>query len=113
MTILDEFDAQVRQAEQLLPAWFIPRMMCDEWSFGLLLTSGVVLAITHISAVRQGVNGTVWLDVDMAPSTDRLLPISSALQDDLPIRIVGAPTTRLAASVNAAHVIWAFELADT
>jgi hypothetical protein len=35
----------VEAAEKLLPAWFVPRMMTDEWVFGLLLVTGQVLAI--------------------------------------------------------------------
>jgi hypothetical protein len=33
-------DNEVRQAKKLLPAWFVPRMMEDEWVFGLLLVTG-------------------------------------------------------------------------
>ena len=92
----------------LLPSWFVPRMATDQWCFGLLLPGGVVMVITHISNVTQAADGSIWLDVEMDEGdfwVDRvrnqgLTPLLS-------------PTSRTTASVNAAQVIAAFEMADT
>jgi hypothetical protein len=56
-------DPVISKAAALLPAWFVPRMMSDEWSFGLLLNNGFVLAVSHIKAVRQAADGSIRLDV--------------------------------------------------
>ncbi len=99
---MDEID----EVQRILPAWFVGRMMDDEWSFGLLLSCGVVLAISNIRRMHQAADGTVWLDVWML---DRL----PTWAENLPMKTIVAPTERLIASINAAHVVWAFELADT
>jgi DNA-binding XRE family transcriptional regulator len=52
-------------ASRLLPAWFIPRMMTDTWSFGLTLVTGLTLAISSILDVQQAADGSIWLDVRM------------------------------------------------
>jgi hypothetical protein len=93
---------------RLLPAWFVPRMMQDAWSFGLLLTTGHVLCIETIERIRQAADGSLWLDVSMIRDVSFLREIWGKN-----LNLIGAPTDRLTASVNAAHVIWAFELADT
>lgn len=98
-----EYDPNVRLAQKLLPSWFVTRMMTDEWYFGLLLTTGHVVAINHINKVQQAADGSIWIDVEM--------DIHPPSRDDL--RIFGAPVDRPTATINAAHVVWAFELADT
>jgi hypothetical protein len=30
-----ELDARIEEAARLLPAWFVPRMMGEEWVYGL------------------------------------------------------------------------------
>ena len=45
MTCVDEYSEQITKAQRLLPAWFVPRMMTDCWSFGLLLETGHLLVI--------------------------------------------------------------------
>lgn len=109
-------DAEDRQrferAEALLPAWFIRRMIDDQWSFAFLLVTGHTLHLQHIHEVRQAADGTIWLDVELAdqvPYTARRLP---PYERAGPHDIV-APTSRLTASVNAAHVVLAYETADT
>jgi hypothetical protein len=105
-------DITVTQATALLPAWVIPRMMTDVWSFGLLLTGGVVLAIDYIEHVQRGVDGSIWLDVHMLEE-QQVRWIKDTFCNKLPVPITGAPVGRYKASINVAHVVWAFELADT
>jgi len=83
--------------------------MDDEWFFGLILTTGQMLAITHIDDVRQAADGTIWLDVNMAAKDDG----KSLFGEKWDGQIMFSPTTRLRASVNAAHVVCAVELTDT
>jgi len=99
-------DLKYKNATALLPAWFIPRMMSDEWSFGLLLVTGQVLACSRIDRVHQGSDGSLWLDVEM-------LSDKPFWAERLPMQTVVAPTSRLTASVAVAHIVWAFEFADT
>jgi len=93
----------------LLPAWFVPRMMQDDWLFALLLTNGYALVIATITAVSRAADGSIWLDVKLAEPSGkaRLLP------DKTPLKYLCAPTDRLTASINAAHVVAAFEVAAT
>ena len=95
----------VKAAEKLLPAWFVPRMMTDEWTFGLLLTTGQILVIRHLSRVRQAADGTIWLDVKMRPRERE-----STLETRSSLNYLFAPSEELDASVSAAHVMVAFEL---
>jgi hypothetical protein len=98
-----EPDDERRAALDLLPAWFVGRMMDDTWLFGLLLSNGQTLPIQHIEAVHRAADGSLWLDVLMAERGSVLTPG----------KYLYAPTSRLHASVNAAYVVAAFELADT
>ena len=88
--------------EQAFYPWFIPRMMGDEWVFGLLLTTGQILVITHIYKIRRG-----FVDVKMATKGT----VSEAYEVKLPL--LYAHTDRLTASVKVDHIVAAFELADT
>ncbi len=92
--------SSVIQARQILPTWFIDRMMMDTWVFGLMMSNGVVIGIHRILSVDQARDGTIWLTVELLGHT---------LDDQVFI----APTSRLTASINASHVIAAYELADT
>lgn len=89
--------------------WFLRRMMNDNWCFGLLLTGGIMVAITHILRTRVTRDGTLWIDVEMMDGKD----IHGMMAIPVPFTVVGAPTSRTDASINAAHIIWAIELADT
>lgn len=104
----EEFDIYA-PGEDLLPAWFSARMSSDNWSFGLLLSNGWVMAINTITRFSQAADGTIWIDVEMAE--ERLGFWDGNLPKDTVI--FRSPTTRTTASLNAAHVIAAFELADT
>jgi hypothetical protein len=102
-------DEAIARAEQLLPAWFVPRMMGDVWSFALLTPDGRAMLIDHIDRVRQGADGSIWLDVVMSEP-------GSGWEDALrqmKLQIITAPTDRTTASINAAHIVAAFEIAST
>lgn len=98
----EEYGERLREACRLLPAWFVPRMIDDVWSFGLMMSTGVVIAVENITAVTQAANGDIWIDVTLqtAPGVSR---------DDA----FTAPTSRATASINAQHIVAAYELADT
>ncbi len=99
---------EIQAAIKLLPAWFVPRMMDDEWYFGLLLVTGHTLAISNIQEIHQDAGGNLWLDVTM------LREFPWTCNPAIPTRkAMSAPTSRLTASVAAASIVLAFELADT
>ena len=89
----------------LLPAWFTERMMCDHWSFALLTVSGVTICIESIQKVVRASDGSIWLDVVLLEEGN---PWTGKIENKL-----SAPTSRLEASVNASHIVAAYELADT
>ncbi|MDX2242561.1 MAG: hypothetical protein NW224_17880 [Leptolyngbyaceae cyanobacterium bins.302] len=97
----DEDLPQAMQARQMLPTWFVERMMTDTWWFGLMMSNGTVIGIHRILSVDQAADGTIWLTVEL---------LSDTPEDD---RIFIAPTSRLTASINASHVVAAYELLDT
>jgi hypothetical protein len=105
----DEYEEAIARASRLLPAWFVPRMMDDTWSFALLTVSGQAILIDHIEAVHQAADGGLWLDVS-------LLESGSGWEESLcrmGLQIITAPTDRTTASINAAHIVTAFEIANT
>jgi hypothetical protein len=102
---LQEYQDRIERARRLLPTWFVPRMMDDEWFFGLLLVTGRTLRITHIDDVHRAADGSLWIDASMEDPPDNF---SKREEGHL-----YAPTSRLTVSVNAAHIVAAFELADT
>jgi hypothetical protein len=99
-------DARIEEASRLLPAWFVPRMMGEEWVYGLMMASGNVIAVERIEAVRRAADGALWLDVSLAPADDYWGG------NNYDPSVFGAPSSRRRASVNAAHVAAAFELVD-
>lgn len=101
-------DMEVEKQIALLPAWFVQRMMCDEWTFGLLLTTGDVLVISSIAHVHQDAAGHLWLDVNVTDPEPYLTTIGSAGRG-----VLYCPTTRTTMSINAAQVVAAFEVCDT
>jgi len=88
---------------ELMPAWFAGRMIADDWRFGLLLSAGQVMLIRQIEAVHLSPQGVVLLDVVM---------LTDAAGFSAPGGVLVAPTERARATVNLAHVIAAFEVAD-
>ena len=103
----DEHIENIRDSADILPAWFIPLMMDDEWTFGLLLATNDVLVIKSINRVTRAADGGIWIDVNMEPDKTTMGSASGGYS------FLYAPCERMKASINAAHVVAAFELADT
>ncbi len=103
---VDFRDPHFEEAVKLLPAWFTSRMMTDQWVFGLLTVTGQVIVISCIESIIRAADGTLWLDVEMHQQ-------SIGVADPI-FREKGffAPTSRTTASINANHIVAAFELAD-
>jgi hypothetical protein len=108
-------DARIERAAALLPAWFIPRMMEDHWTFGLLLVTSDVLVIENITDVHQAADGGLWIDVQLSGHDGFIA--SSHKHPGFAVwrklRMLSAPTDRLSATVNAAHIVAALELSDS
>ena len=81
--------------------WFMPRMTGDTWHFAFLLANGTRIHFSTILAVKLW-HGMLWLDVTLDDSRWTASPGD-----------ITAPTSRLTASVNAAHIVMAYETADT
>ena len=88
--------------------WFVPRMMTDSWTFGLLLRGNVVMVVECIDEIWEERGEIVWLDVQMA--TESGLDLSERVPPGL--RLMFSPTERTRASVRGDAVIAAFELAE-
>jgi hypothetical protein len=91
-----------------LPAWFTSRMMSDSWFFGLLMQNRTILCIECIDRVWLAADDSLWLDVTMLDSPP---PGADSLPKGIPV--ICAPTERNKATIAAAHVVAAFEMADT
>jgi len=100
----EDYPASTMEAMELLPAWFVKRMMTDAWHFGLLTTSGTVIGIHQIHRTYQAADGSIWIDVELMS----VYPPAVA-ENNMFI----APTSRTQASINTSHIVTAFELADT
>ena len=96
---------QIDNAAKLLPTWFVPRMMQDYWTFGLLLSTGDILAVATINEVSKGENGDVWINAELCEHT----PFCKLGGKEA----ITSPTERVSISINASHVVAAMELADT
>ena len=97
-------DGKVAAAKALLPAWFVGRMMDDVWYFGLMLTTGQTMGISNIRNVTKDKAGEIWIDAKM-------LDVDHG---QYPIDILTAPCSeRLDISINARHIVGAFEIAYT
>lgn len=98
--MLHEFDAEIG-------AWFYEHMSSADGSFGLMLDNGSLAHISKIKGISRASDGSIWLDVLLAnkPADD------SKLRQMQPggfiLWSIGAETT---ASINAAHIVAAFEL---
>jgi len=108
--LAEERAVEMAEAKRILPAWFIPRMIDDSWHFGLLTTSGHIIEIECIYRVLQDANGGIWIDVALVEMNGHFFG------DDKTSQSLGkrfaAPTGRHTASINVAHIVAAFELAD-
>ena len=103
----DFIDTPVSRA--LGGAWFGERMSTDSWPFGLLLSTGAVIVITTITGAVKAEDGSVWLDVEL--DTNRQGYWTGILPKGTPVFV--SPTRRTKASLNVAHIVAAFEMADT
>jgi len=106
-----ELGPEIEAAEKLLPAWFVPRMMSDCWCFGLLLSTGVTVVAERIQAVTQATDGTIWLDVTLR-TDDKMIGVYGPMTGKLQYFVAPA-AERTDMSINAHHVVAAFELSDT
>jgi sugar lactone lactonase YvrE len=104
----DGWQGKVDAAAALLPCWFIPRMMDDQWRFGLLLTTGDVLLINCIDDVVRAADGSLWIDATMSEDDN-----SNGWLAKVGCRVVISPTRRTRVSLAAAQIVAAFEVADT
>ena len=95
---------------RLLPSWFVPRMATDQWTFGLLLSTGALMVIESIEHLSIAADGGIWLEVQMSESPS--LWTDNAKKSGFST-ILTSPTERTTASINAAHIVAAFELAYT
>lgn len=103
-------DEELSTGAHLLPGWFVPRMMTDVWSFAFVMVDGTVVHLTHVERVDRAADGSLWLTVALADAR--------AIADGFKTNESGhddfcAPTSRSQASINAAHIMIAYETADT
>ena len=102
---IEGLEDKVKRAVELLPAWFVERMMNDEWRFGLFLGGGFWVAIARIVDVKQDVSGDIWIDA-----------LGLEEEEGLVVREAGGTPAvqvckgRRKLSLNAKHVALAFEL---
>ena len=100
---MDEFtEINPNDAAEKLPWWFA-RMSSDTWAFGLLLVTNQVVCIECIDSIWRDKRGTMWLDVTLLKNAPQ-----AAIKLRWPCFL--APTSRLDATINADHVVAAFEL---
>jgi len=85
---------------EILPLWYIERMSRDHWCFGLLLSSGYILAINQITGISDD---KMWMEVHLAA-------IGDGPDEIFGIRVLYAPTDRESASVRIDQIQSAFEL---
>lgn len=102
---IEGLEEKVKKAVELLPAWFVARMMNDEWRFGLFLGGGFWVAIARIVDVKQDASGDIWIDA-LGLEEEEGLVIKEA---------GGMPAVQVAKgrrmlSLNAKHVALAVEL---
>ena len=102
---VEDYKAKLRLYRDLLPAWFVPQMMEDTWSYGVMLTNGNILGIETIHRITQDASGGIWLDCRMMSYGDSQVG---------GLTIMDAPDDKhLDVSINAAHVAAVFEYGGT
>jgi hypothetical protein len=92
--------------------WFVERMD-DDWCFGIMMTSGAIFAVSTIVGVSEQNDGTLWIDVKLMPDCMGTAEHNIKLGKKIISNGFYAPTDRLDASINAAHIMAVFELSDT
>tara|TARA_R110000868_G_scaffold108548_1_gene296180 strand:+ start:698 stop:1006 length:309 start_codon:yes stop_codon:yes gene_type:complete len=93
------------EAGRILPAWFVSRMMTDEWQFAFVLSDGTQLALTRIDWVVRDSTGRIWLDVRLMAPRYR--------ESHTGWNLTYAPTARVRSSVSVDHIMYAIEIGDT
>lgn len=88
-------------------AWGFNRCANDNWLFGVLMQSGVVIVIRCITAMHVDETGR-WIDVELVEDEE-----DHARARWVKSRQVGAPTTRTEATLNVDQITMIFEYADT
>jgi hypothetical protein len=100
--------AETERAKRLLPAWFVARMMGDTRNFAFLIATGDVVHFENILDVHQAADGSLWVDVALVDH----VPMSNHGRG-IKVRDIVAPGGRKTTSINVAHIVMAFETADT
>lgn len=100
---------EVYKEARVLPAWFVPRMMTDNWFFGFLMVSGITIGVERIEKLHRDAAGNIWLDVILLDRTmsNGAVPYKSTKS------FFVSPTSRTTATINSTHIMAVFELADT
>ena len=92
-------------ARYTMPAWFVDRMMTDDWCFALLTTSGHTIYISRINAISE--NGD-WIDVSLLHE----IPDEAEKFDNKNI-VLAVNGNRTNASISMYQIIAAYEVATT
>lgn len=93
------FDAE--DVAEVLPAWFIPKMMDEGGLFAFILVSGQILAVDRIERVHLAADDSIWLDALLAPR-----PAYAAYRGPM---LFYAPAEGLSVSIQLSHVVAVFE----
>ena len=75
----------VKKACELLPAFFVPRMMWEDGRYVFVLSNGRRLRFSRIWDVSKACDGSLWIDIEG--------------EDEMNV-----------ATINAAHIVAAFVL---
>jgi hypothetical protein len=95
-----------KEAFEVVPTWFTPRMMQDHWHFALLLSNGKWALISCIKSVSS--DGK-WIEVELAERGATTLYGSIDEAD-----IISSQTNdRPEATIRTSDIILATETADT
>ncbi len=84
--------------KKLLVGWVFERALQDNWPFGLLLSDGTKMAISHIDLVNEDSQGNVWIDAQLSEHKK-----DGYFTD---------PTSRKVITINASKIIAIWELSD-
>jgi hypothetical protein len=102
---IEGLEEKVKKAVELLPAWFVARMMNDEWRFGLFLGGGFWVAIARIVDVKKDASGDIWIDALGLEEEEGLV-----IKESGGMPAVQVAKGRRMLSLNAKHVALAVEL---
>lgn len=103
---MEDLHGKIASAQELMPVWFVPRMMSEQWIYGLMMSYGQLIAIEIINDITRAADGSIWIEVTLAPADDYW-------GTNYDPSVFGAPTTRRKASINVAHIAAALDLIDT